>query len=220
MIRRDTIFAAVSLVCNTFVFAAVLWKVAAFFLPGYAGNPDVYRTACFRYFTIDSNIFAALGCLAVIPFNVMTLIGKARDIPLALKLFKYAGASAVGLTFMTVLLFLGPTQGYAFMYTGVNFWLHLVCPLIVIFTFVLTECKGRIGFVFSLIGVVPMLVYGAVYLCEVLMLGPENGGWVDFYGFNMGGLWYVFFPVMASAAYGIGSGVLALHNLFAKLLKR
>ena len=50
----------------------------------------------------------------------------------------------------------------------------------------------------------------------VIIVGQENGGWADFYGFNMGGKWYISMAAMLAAAYLIGLGLWAAERLCSK----
>ena len=54
------------------------------------------------------------------------LLGKAAGIPCTVYQLKYAATVSVGLTFLTVMLFLGPRFGYGAMFQGVNLWFHLL----------------------------------------------------------------------------------------------
>ena len=47
----------------------------------------------------------------------------------------------------------------------------------------------------ALTGVVPVLLYGAVYLYKVVY-APEERRWEDFYGFNKGGKWLISLSAM------------------------
>ena len=93
------------------------------------------------------------------------------------------------MTFLTVLLFLGPTQGgYAkWFFDGDFFYTHLIGPLLALLSFCLLE-RRKMSFGSAMMGLLPMLLYGAVYLYKV-MFAPEDRRWEDFYGFNKAGKW-------------------------------
>jgi hypothetical protein len=61
----------------------------------------------------------------------------------------------------------------------------------------------------AILGMLPMLLYGAVYLYKVI-LAPEGRRWEDFYGFNRGGMW----PI---AAVAMLAGTCAVCALFWKV---
>ncbi len=138
----------------------------------------------FRYFTVLSNVFCAVAAL---------LMCMAGDQPLVWTL-KYIGTAAVTVTFLTVFLFLGPTMGYRQMLQGSDFFMHLVTPLLAVFSFCVPERRGM-SFGVSLLGMLPLVFYGIVYLHRVVFM-PEGRGWEDFYGFNRGGKWAVSLAAM------------------------
>ncbi len=162
----------------------------------------------FVYFTIDSNVLAALSALIALPFKFRRLI-RSRPLPTPLLILDLTSTCAVTVTFLTVILFLGPTIGFSTMYVGNSFWLHLICPLLCIVSFVFdSESDKRIRIPHALFALLPVIIYGAVYFMEVIVIG----GWQDFYGFNAGGFWYVSAIVMLAATFLIALGLRALEN--------
>lgn len=204
---------ALSLICNVLTPVLVLISVLWFFKTDGVGNMSNGGTGCFVYFTVDSNILAAICCLLLVPFNVKALIGGRDELPQSLIILKFVGTVAVTLTMMVVILFLGPTQGYGIMYAGVALEMHLTCPLLCLVSFCffergLTMSKKQIWW-----GIVPTVVYGTVYLVTVVFLKI----WPDFYGFNMGGLWYVSYVALPAVTYLFARLLRALHNAFEKV---
>ncbi|MBQ9005242.1 MAG: hypothetical protein IJ092_02590, partial [Atopobiaceae bacterium] len=78
-----------------------------------------------KYYTVLSNLFSGLAS-ALYAAELLLTHGAPPQWLLVLKL---AGASVVMVTFLTVVLFLGPTMGWTYMFKSGNFWLHLVLPL-------------------------------------------------------------------------------------------
>lgn len=136
---------------------------------------------CFRYFTIDSNVLSALASLFVVIFTLQ------NKHPKWLLYFKHIATSAVMVTFLTVIFFLGPKMGYASMFFGGNLYLHLICPLIALVTFFLEDVKGNMERRTWLYGLSTVIVYGLVYGINVIVLKI----WPDFYLFNENGFWFV-----------------------------
>lgn len=151
----------------------------------------------FRFFTVLSNAFSALAALT------LALCELRGDAPAGALMFKYMATVSVTITLLTVLLFLGPTQGYGPMLHGENLFMHLIGPLMAIGSYGLLE-KQPLSLPQALLGVVPVALYGVVYYWKVIAV-PEPERWDDFYGFNKGGRW----PI-ACAAMGIGSILLCL----------
>ncbi len=146
-----------------------------------------------RYFTALSNVLCAAAALAVV-------IGRlCGSVPQAVLILKYVATCAVAVTMLTVLLFLGPMIGYKPLVTGPDFWLHLVCPILAILSLLLWD-KPDAPFGIVFLGVLPVLLYGAVYLYRVILAPPEER-WDDFYGFNRGGRWPLSFAAMTAGAF-------------------
>lgn len=133
-----------------------------------------------KYFTVLSNIFEGTACIV--------WIAAGREKSAAAERLKYMAAVSVALTFLTVMLFLGPLYGYLAMLEGVNFFLHLLVPVLA-----LAECIFLTDTTYTkrdnLLAVIPMLLYGTVYLANNLING--TGQWPDtndWYGFLNWGL--------------------------------
>ena len=92
-------------------------------------------------------------------------------------------------------LFLGPTQGgYGPLLSGDNLYMHLIGPLLAIVSFCFLE-KRELTFPLALLGMIPVLLYGTVYLYKVVY-APQERRWEDFYGFNRDGRWPIAFSAM------------------------
>ena len=203
---------ALALLCNLLAATFVAYCVVSLLLSGSAKEDalTVRGFICFRYFTVDSNILAALSCLLLSGYQIAFLLGKIDIIPTFVYIFKFIGCCAVAVTLLTVVFFLGFVYGYAVLFSGVSFYLHLVCPLLCAVSFVFLE-GGRIPRRLAVLGALPVFLYGAVYLPAVLVFSA----WPDFYHFNAGGRWYISLPVMYAAAVAIAFGARALHARFA-----
>ena len=146
-----------------------------------------------RYFTVLSNLFCAFAALAV------AICRMAGVMPASVLIFKYVGTVELGVTFLTTLLFLGPTLGYKVLYTGPDLWLHLFCPLLAFVSFLAFD-KVEMPFACVFLGVLPMFAYGCLYMKKVVF---TKDGWSDFYGFNRGGKWLVSFLVMTLCTFAL-----------------
>lgn len=217
--------AAVSLLCNFAVLAQMCFYVCHYLLDYAGGKLYWVSLERLRYFTTDSNLLAGLCCLPMLVWAAAVLLGKKGPIPRAIQTVKHVGTTAVTVTMLTVLFFLGPTQGYAAMLSGDMLYMHLLCPLLSILSLVLCEGCGLTRRS-CLLSTLPVLLYGGFYLYKVIVLGPSYGGWPDFYGFNIGGdpfkpgfekggYWFISLPVMLLAGWGIACGLRALGRRFA-----
>ena len=172
-----------SIVINAVIFVATFAIVISHFRKEGAWR---FRNGLkqFRYFTVLSNILCAIAAL----FMAISQIGGEVSRPVFL--LKYLGTVSVTLTFLTVLLFLAPFQGgFAHWLSGEFFYTHLVGPVLAILSFCFME-RQRMSLGTAMLGLLPMLLYGAVYVYKVL-LAPEDQRWEDFYGFNRNGMWLI-----------------------------
>ena len=211
--EKKTLSAAklLSMLCNLLILVLTVISVRSFFTVGGEGNMTGMGSYCFRYFTVDSNILAAVVSLVLL-ISELTALRSASELPKWAATLKAVGAVAVGVTFFTVVLFLGPMAGYGAMFAGANLYMHLITPLLSMLSFVLFERKPLLKLRTTLLCVLPTLVYGVVYFYQVLIVGPWKGGWFDFYGFNMGGMWYVSAAVMLVATWLLALALRAIRQ--------
>ena len=202
---RSALASAVLLIIVVFT----AWSVGSMFLYSGSGNMRVHRGVIFRYFTVDSNILCALSCAFALPAR---LFGRGKGAGAAM-LLRYMGTASVTVTMLTVLFFLGILYGYPAMFEGWNLWLHGIGPLLSIVSFVWLERDGtapeKKHLVLSLL---PVIVYGGVYLVMAVVIGAAKGGWPDFYGFNMSGRWYLSYAGMLAGTALIGAALRMLRK--------
>ncbi len=160
----------------------------------------VFRTA-FRYFTVQSNVLCAVSAL------LMCFFPDSRWV----WMLKYVGAAAVTVTMLTVLCFLGPAYGYKALLSGSDLVMHLITPVLALVSFCGFERRG-LAFLPALAGLLPVILYGALYAWKILLAPPEKA-WEDFYGFNKGGKFYISIVAMLAGTLLICLGLMALQNL-------
>lgn len=161
-----------------------------------------------RFFTTLSNILCAAACL------LTALAINAGGIPEWIWMLKYIGTAAVTVTMLTVLFFLAPSFGKGalkVLLSGTDLFMHLITPLLALVSFCVFEKRGM-TFCQSLWGMLPVVLYGPVYLYKILFALPEKR-WDDFYGFNKQGKWPVAFAGMVLGTFLICMGLMALQNL-------
>ena len=186
---KQGLLAAVQILIIVFT----VWSVGTMFFVSGSGNMRVNRSVIFRYFTVDSNILCAAGCI----FSLIQMLRGHQAESKTLMLFRYASTAAVTVTMMTVLLFLGPVYGYDAMFSRWNLWLHLLGPILAIVSFVWLERDEAVPEKKHLVlSMLPVIVYGIVYFVMVVLIGKDKDGWPDFYGVNRNGMWYLSYAVM------------------------
>jgi len=199
---------------NLAIFIFVMYAMYLMISGKSAGNLQDMKFKCFRYFTVDSNVLVALFALPLLFFSGVTMFGgKSFSVSTSVLLLKFVGTVSVCVTFLTVVFFLVPTTGKEGMYDGSNFYMHLLVPIISILSFVFFDGHTSISWKQAWLGVVPVLLYGIVYLYMVIIRTHDNGGWKDFYGFNADGKWYISIVVMFIASYVISLALVGLRNL-------
>lgn len=201
----------ISLGLNAFLALFVFGCIAAFFARGGQGNMKRRGAKALSYFTVDSNIFCAVTCLCACIWDVAALRRGGGVLPRWLDLLRFAGTVSVGVTFFTVLLYLLPVTGFDFkmMYAGRNLFLHGLCPLAAMGNWAFLERGEAIAFGWTMLGLVPTVLYGIVYLRMVLI----QRKWEDFYGFTKGGRWYVALLLMLTLNLVICVGLWKLRFL-------
>ena len=186
----------VSLGLNLLVFALTVFAFVAMFTGfQFMGKNEAFTAlglSAFKFFTVDSNILAALTALVLVFFEADILRGKKTSIPKWLHLLSLAATTGVTLTMMVTVFFLAPTVTYnpLYLFANANLFMHLVTPLLCIVQFVFFERETKISFKESLWGVCPMVLYALFYVPNVF-LHQVNGRALpeyDWYGFFFAGL--------------------------------
>ena len=168
------------------------------------------RTFCM--FTVNSNILAAGAMAMVIPYTMDGLRTHNYHLPRWIVDVVYAGVTAVALTFLVSLFILAPVKGFLLIFSGSRFFLHGVCPVLAVIAFCFFMSQKRMGFWDSLFALIPVIIYAAVYFVMVVVIGEENGGWNDFYGFATFIPWWVSAIALVPVSLLIATGSRALHN--------
>ena len=163
-----------------------------------------------KYFTVLSNLFE--GAASVIWLVSTRKSGKASA---RAELLKYIAAAAVGLTCVTVLVFLRPLYGYPAMFAGGSLYMHLLTPVIaiaeIIFLsdFTYTRKDNRLV-------MLSPIVYGVFYLGNNLINGigewPDTNDWYLFltWGYPVG---ILIFAVICVVTWLLGLAMRKLQRI-------
>ena len=193
-------------ILNAVVFVITAILLVSFFRKDGKWDPARGKTA-FRFFTVQSNILCAVTML------IMAIASLAGTVPEWVWILKYIGTASVTVTMLTVFFFLGPSIGKGWtkrLLMGADFFMHLSTPLLALVTFCFLEKRGM-SFTQSLWGLLPIALYGPLYLYRILY-APEGKRWDDFYGFNKSGKWPISFTAMFIGTLLICLGLMALQN--------
>ena len=154
-----------------------------------------------KYFTVLSNFLEAAASAVWLADSHRN--GKAGG---RSEKFKYVAAASVGLTFTTVMVFLGPLYGYSAMFTGANLFFHMIIPVAAMAEIVLLS-EHQYTVSDNNLAVIPPLIYGAVYLINIALNGigewPDTNDWYLFlaWGYPVG---ILIFAVICLVTWSIG----------------
>ena len=195
--RNAAAKAGIRILINLFLVVIILYAWLSMIM-GPNGLFSSRGMVSLRYFTILSNLLEAAVSIAWI-----CLHRKRRR---TAETLKYIAAVSVALTFTTVMVFLGPLFGYAGMFRGPNFWLHLVAPVAAVLEYICMS-EERMGRWENLFAVLPMILYGIFYYANNLINGrgvwPDTNDWYGFltWGYAVGA---VIFAVIVLVTYLLG----------------
>ena len=193
---------------NLLIFLVTTGLVLSFPRKDGEWRPEKWKAA-FRFFTVQSNTLCAVVSL------ITAITALAGGIPQWAWTLKYIGTAAVTVTMLTVIFFLAPSIGkdwYDVLLKSLgDLFMHLLTPLMALVSFCVFERRGM-TFPRSLFGLLPVALYGPVYLYHIL-LAPEGKRWNDFYGFNRGGRWPAAMAGMLAGTFLMCLGIMALQNL-------
>ena len=178
-------------ISNTLIVALVLAAIVSVFF-GSSGILQASHWEAFKYFTVDSNVLVGITSL----LSLIYLWKKDGKYPLWLVICKMAATISVGITFATVMLYLGPIYGYHMMFENYNLFMHLIIPVIALITFLLLEPKSELKFKYNFFTLIPVSIYGLFYLINLAVTND--------YGNVYGNDWYAF------GTFGIGIGLVCL----------
>lgn len=145
----------------------------------------------FKFFTVLSNIFVSLlGLIGIFVYGAS--IAKEKSyVKEALQVLKLIAVVAVTITFLMVIIFLAPNDKTGFnYYGGSQLFLHLITPLVAMFSFIFLEYQTKLRFRFFFFPIFFALVYGVFYV--IFAFTAPAGAQIDWYGF--------LFPVGARVA--------------------
>ena len=202
--KNNKLFIA-SFILNILTFLLVLTGVIVMVTVG-SGELTDRSITVFKFFTFQSNIFMGFVASIYAYYQLLILLNKKDKLPHVLLVFNHVGVTAVGLTFMIVLLFLAPGYSFVKMYSNANLFFHALVPLVAMANYMFIEKESKIKFIETLFSIIPSLLYGIVYFIVVASLNAYGDKDIDFYMFGAQGPLIGAFNFLAvmSIAYAIG----------------
>ena len=161
----------------------------------------------FQYFTIDANAVTAFASSMIIPYAIDGLRKKRFYCPKWVLLFYYSGVVISRIDVVNA-------------YGGYNFYLHLVCPIMILVSFFLIESYYKLTIKDAALTIIPIFIYAMVYIYEVVIIGEDNGGWQDIYYFTKYVSFIVSFIAMMFISMLVALMLKALYNKFNEIRKQ
>lgn len=122
----------------------------------------------FIWYTNDSNLFALLVSLLYVCAGVQVLLSPYISMGAATRTLRLAAVTSLMLTFFVVLFYLAPAKGpggyHSMMFSGSGLYLHTICPLLSLLSFVCCEDGPRIRLASAAKAVIPTVLYAAVLI--------------------------------------------------------
>ena len=175
-------------------------------------NFDHMGIQTFCMFTVLSNILVAVGMSLVIPYTIDGLRKHYFHLPNWLIAFLLAGATAVTLTFLVSLFILAPFKGFVLIFSGSRFFLHGVCPILSLIAFSFFISDHYVSYPECMLSLIPVFIYAGVYYILAVLIGEENGGWNDFYGFATYVPVWIPAVLILPVTFGISASLRYFHN--------
>lgn len=171
----------VALIAGTFGFLFSFYGISIGLMNTYLELMNDSSYSLFHFFTVNSNVFSAVGSAFMIPYAIDGIRRKRFVLPKWISLFQFSGAFCLGLTMSFAILFIFPTTGAYYAFGGANFWLHIVCPIMAIVLLFTVETDRNISLDEMILCMLPYFVYSLIYTINVVLIGEEHGGWKDIY---------------------------------------
>lgn len=195
--KRNSIIALIAgLIVLFCTLMAVFWAIS------------YYDAGMLKYFTLLSNLLAAIGAAFMIPFAVEGIRKKRFSLPRWVVLFQFSGTVCVIITMITSLALILPTQGIEQALARYNFWLHIVSPLATAVLFQTIESNVIVTKKETLFCMIPYFVYMLAYFINVIVLKI----WRDIYGTTLYVPFIVSLTGMILVGFGIACGLRLIQN--------
>ena len=211
-IRSNRMQCLCALIGASIVAVCVIIGVTMNLVTLYDENFDHMGIRTFCMFTVNSNILAGLSMMLCLPYTIDGLRTGNYHLPDWVVIMMHITVTAVSLTFLVSLCILAPVKGFRLIFTGSRFFLHGVCPVLSIIMFCCFINSHLIRPREIALAMIPILIYAVVYFVMVVVVGEENGGWNDFYGFVTRVPIWVSVLVIFPSAFGLALLLRWAHN--------
>ena len=132
----------ISIILNSLIFiftlSATISMIIGFKFMGQFEVLSERNFKSFKYFTVDSNVFAGLISLAYVIYKFTDRGKKSTKLPKVFYILKLAATTGVTLTMIVTVFYLAPTSNGNFLryFINSNCFMHLITPLLCIISFI------------------------------------------------------------------------------------
>lgn len=178
------------------------------------GNVLCFSTNKFgalQYYTVLSNLFAQIASAIYLFFLIKKIRNADFVIPKFAQMIKYLSTCCLAITFTIVIFVLIPMNGkdslIGFLFRKDAKYLHVICPLLAIISFIFFENNELLPDNAQLFSIIPTAVYGIiVFILNALekMHGPYKFLFIHEQPVYMTIIWFI---VIFGIAYLIGLGL-------------
>ena len=216
----------INIMITILTFIATIIMITGFkFMTGVEPVLESTKIGVFKYFTVDSNLFAGIISFIFILNEISIIKGEKKEISDKLYILKLMATTAVSLTFIVVFVYLGniAENGLISLLLNSNLFFHLIIPLLNLIDFIFFIKKDNITYKYAFYGLIPTLLYAVFYTANVI-IHIENGRVspkYDWYWFVQNGLWtmVIVAPTILLITYIISLILLLLNKIINRKLQ-
>lgn len=206
----------VALIAGLVVSVCAFFAIAGGLIEAPSGVTPERGSNLYHLFTVNSNTLAAFGAVLMVPYAVEGIRNKKFILPKWIAMFQYAGAICTTLTMVFAIFLIFPAAGAKLAFTGMNFWLHVICPIMSLVLLYTVESDNRFTIQDSLTALIPFYLYAVIYIFNVVLLGEANGGWRDIYRLTVYLPAGISAPLMFMLGFGIATLIRYTYNRLAQ----
>lgn len=173
----------------------------------------------FQYFTIDANSLTAFASSLIIPYAIEGFRKKKFNCPKWALLFFYSGTVCTTII-MFFAVFIISRFDIVMAFSGYNFYLHIICPIMILTAFFLMESFYKLTIKDAVITIIPIFIYAIIYIYEVVIIGEDAGGWEDIYYFTKYVSFIISFFAMMAVSFFMALMLRFLYNKLNDFRKR
>ncbi len=203
-LKKSLIFNSI---ISIFVAFSLFSMFTGFHFMGSQNAMSAANLSMFKFFTVDSNVFAGIASFLLVIEEAMALKNHTHVSKFHI-LLKFVATASVTLTLLVTVFFLSPQLGKNFfvLFMNANLFMHLATPLLCIYSFIKYE-NVKLSFPTTFLGMIPMFLYAAFYVIHALPHAQANriAAEYDWYGFFMFGVdaFWIVFLVICIVMFGI-----------------